>query len=113
GQSTARVWAGASEVARVVANAAAAEPFAGAEEALLRADPFTVIEGLVVTAVAVGAPAAVLAVRPSLVPVVSSAVAAVEAAGYCGDVKVSVVAVPPGHVAGEASALVEALDGRA
>ncbi len=107
----------------VIANGYGADPATQIDGALLAADPWAVIEGLVIAAFAVGASEAILAVRgddPTLVGRLEGAVAEAEAAGFAGDdvagsgrrVTVTVRGLRGSYMLGEETVLVRALEGR-
>lgn len=107
----------------VVANGYGADPAVQTDATLLAADPWAVIEGLVIAAFAIGAGEAILAVRaadPALVARLEAAVAAAEEAGFAGDdvlgsghdVAVSIRPVQGAYMLGEETVLLKALEGR-
>jgi NADH:ubiquinone oxidoreductase subunit F (NADH-binding) len=107
----------------VVANGYGADPAVQTDQALLAADPWGVIEGLLIAAFAVGATEAILAVRnddPSLVTKLEGAVLAAEEAGFAGDdvagsghrVGVTVRPVQGAYMLGEETVLLRALEGK-
>jgi NADH:ubiquinone oxidoreductase subunit F (NADH-binding) len=107
----------------VVANGYGADPAVQTDQALLAADPWAVIEGLVIAAFAVGATEAILAVRnddPALVTKLEGAVLAAEEAGFAGDdvagsghrVTVTVRPVQGAYMLGEETVLLKALEGK-
>ncbi len=107
----------------VVANGYGADPATQTDQALLLADPWSVIEGLVIAAFAVGATEAILAVRnddPALVTKLEGAVLAAEEAGFAGDdvagsghrVTVTVRPVQGAYMLGEETVLLKALEGK-
>ena len=107
----------------VVANGYGADPAVQTDQALLAADPWSVIEGLVIAAFAVGATEAILAVRnddPALVTRLEGAVLAAEEAGFAGDdvagsghrVTVTVRPVQGAYMLGEETVLLRALEGK-
>ena len=100
----------------VVVNAAEGEPGTYKDRTILRADPFAVIEGALVAALAVGAGEVVVALKRDE-PVehgrVTAAVDEMRAAGLLGEVAVSVVTGPHEYLFGEETALLEVVDGRA
>jgi NADH:ubiquinone oxidoreductase subunit F (NADH-binding) len=107
----------------VVANGYGADPAVSTDAALLAADPFAVIEGMVIAALAVGAVEAILAVRaddPALVARLEAAVGAAQEAGFAGpdvlgtghDVELSVRTVQGAYMVGEETVLLKALEGR-
>jgi NADH:ubiquinone oxidoreductase subunit F (NADH-binding) len=107
----------------VVANGYGADPAVQTDQALLGADPWAVIEGLIIAAFAVGATEAILAVRnddPALVTKLEGAVLAAEEAGFAGDdvagtghrVTVTVRPVQGAYMLGEETVLLKALEGK-
>ena len=107
----------------VVANGYGADPAVGTDAALLRADPWAVIEGLVIAAFATGATEAILAIRaddPALVTMLDGAVLATEEAGFAGDdvlgtghaVHLRVRPVQGAWMLGEETVLLKALEGK-
>jgi NADH:ubiquinone oxidoreductase subunit F (NADH-binding) len=107
----------------VVANGYGADPAVQTDQALLAADPYGVIEGLIIAAFAIGATEAILAVRnddPSLVTKLEGAVLAAEEAGFAGDdvqgtghrVTVTVRPVQGAYMLGEETVLLKALEGK-
>jgi len=94
----------------VVANGAEGEPASKKDRSLLRVAPHLVIDGAMLAARAVGAEDILLAVsRPA--PELERAIA--ERRGRAPDGRVEVRRVPDAFVAGEESALIRALEGRA
>jgi NADH:ubiquinone oxidoreductase subunit F (NADH-binding) len=107
----------------VVANGYGADPAVQTDQALLAADPWAVLEGLVIAAFAVGATEAILAVRnddPALVTKLEGAALAAEEAGFAGDdvagsghrVTVTVRPVQGAYMLGEETVLLKALEGK-
>jgi formate dehydrogenase iron-sulfur subunit len=107
----------------VVANGYGADPASGTDHALLMADPWAVLEGLLIAAYAVGAHEAIVAVRGEQEAVVTrlrAAVAALEVAGLIGDdiarsgwsVEVAVRPVQGAYMLGEETVLLKALESR-
>ncbi len=102
--------------ATVVVNAAEGEPGTFKDRYILLSDPYLVIEGALIAALAVGADRVVIGSKAAFGPVVErvrSAIAEVEAAGWCPDISVSVFAGPDEYLYGEETALLESIDGRA
>jgi NADH:ubiquinone oxidoreductase subunit F (NADH-binding) len=95
----------------VVANGAEGEPASEKDRALLRAAPHLVLDGLQLSAQAVGADRAYLYSAPERVDEMTAAVRARRAAGV-DRVAIEVVAADTGFLAGEASAVVAVLNGR-
>ncbi len=107
----------------VVANGYGADPVVRTDAALLATDPWSVIEGLVIAAFAIGATEAILAVRAddaALVALLEGAVAATEEAGFAGDdvlgsghrIGITVRPVQGAYMLGEETVLLKALEGR-
>ncbi len=100
----------------VVVNAAEGEPGTYKDRTILRADPFAVIEGALVAALAVHAGEVVVALK-SGEPVehgrVTAAVDEMRAAGMLDGMAVSVVTGPHEYLFGEETALLEVVAGRA
>ncbi len=127
GYPTAAKWraAATTEAPRryVVANGYGADPGSLTDRALLEADPFGVVEGLAIAAIAVGATEAIVAVRAGDAEAVrrlEGAVAAAEDAGFLGrdvlgsghDLTITVRPVQGAYMLGEETVLLKALEGR-
>ena len=98
----------------VVANGAEGEPGSFKDRPLLRANPYQVLEGLAVAALVVEARAAYVAVKASFAPEIVALRRALEemaAAGYFGDVPVTLVTGPEEYLFGEEKALLEVIEG--
>jgi NADH-quinone oxidoreductase subunit F len=106
-----------------IANGYGADPASGTDHALLMADPWAVIEGVLIAAYAIGASEAIVAVRgeqTELVDRLEAAVAATYAAGLAGDdidrgdwsVELSVRPVQGAYMLGEETVLIKALEGK-
>jgi NADH:ubiquinone oxidoreductase subunit F (NADH-binding) len=107
----------------VVANGYGADPAVRTDATLLTADPWAVIEGLIIAAYAVGATQAILAVRaddPAFVAMLEGAVLAAEEAGFAGEdvmgsghaVFVTLRPVQGAYLLGEETVLLKALEGK-
>ncbi|MBA2700519.1 MAG: hypothetical protein H0U58_02305 [Chloroflexi bacterium] len=107
----------------VVANGYGADPASHTDRTLLTADPYAVIEGIVIAALTVGATEASLAVRAEDGPLVArlnEAVASVTEAGFLGpdvlgtgrDVWLTVRPVQGAYMLGEETVLLKALEGK-
>jgi NADH:ubiquinone oxidoreductase subunit F (NADH-binding) len=107
----------------VVANGYGADPASHTDRTLLARDPYAVIEGLAIAAIAIGATEAFIAVRAEdaeLVAIVTRAVADATDAGFLGpdilasghDVTVTVRPVQGAYLLGEETVLLKALEGR-
>jgi NADH:ubiquinone oxidoreductase subunit F (NADH-binding) len=99
----------------VVVNAAEGEPGSFKDRAILRADPFQVLEGALIGAHAVGADSVIIATKASFdveVERLRAAIAEIDAAGWTEHVPVSLVTGPGEYLFGEETALLEVIDGR-
>lgn len=99
----------------VVVNAAEGEPGSFKDRAILRADPFRMLEGALIAAHAVGADSVVVATKASFsveVDRLRSAIAELDAAGWTEQVPIALVAGPDEYLFGEETALLEVIDGR-
>ncbi len=101
--------------ATVVVNAAEGEPGSFKDRALLRADPYRVLEGALVAAHAVGADSVIVATKATFtteIDRIRRAIAELDAAGWTRDVPVTLFAGPSEYLYGEETGLLEAIDGR-
>ncbi len=119
GFPTARKWSGVRSSPGthryVVCNAAEGEPSSFKDRALLRANPYQVIEGLAVAALTIGAREAFIGIKASFRPEmarVHRAIEEMQAAGLAGDVPISVVGGPDEYLFGEEKALLEVIEGK-
>ncbi len=99
----------------VVVNGAEGEPGTFKDRTILLTDPYSVIEGALIAARAVGADKVVFALKRSFTDVVArvrSAVAEVEGAGWGDGVVISVFEGPGEYLYGEETALLETIAGR-
>ncbi|HQZ34021.1 MAG TPA: NADH-ubiquinone oxidoreductase-F iron-sulfur binding region domain-containing protein [Ilumatobacteraceae bacterium] len=99
----------------VVINAAEGEPGTYKDRTLLQYNPFEVLEGAVIAALAVDATRIIVAVKRSFTEERSRVEAAIEefrAAGLLGHLTIDVVAGPDEYLFGEETALLEVTDGR-
>jgi NADH-quinone oxidoreductase subunit F len=99
----------------VAVNAAEGEPGSFKDRAIIRANPYRVIEGALIAACAVRADRVVIATKASFTREIErlrAAVGEVVAAGWAEGVDVSVLAGPSAYLYGEETALLEVLDGR-
>ena len=121
GFPTGRKWAGVAGSGQagrrfVVANGAEGEPGSFKDRALLRANPYQLVEGLVIAAYAVAAGEAFVCLKRSFeaeIAAVTRAVQELQAAGICTDCPVTVVAGPEEYLFGEEKAMLEVIEGRA
>jgi len=99
----------------VVANGAEGEPATFKDRALMRANPYQLVEGLVIAAFAVGADEVFIALKARFereIDRVTTAVAEMQQAGICADCRVTVVPGPDEYLFGEEKALLEAVEGK-
>jgi NADH:ubiquinone oxidoreductase subunit F (NADH-binding) len=97
-----------------VCNAAEGEPGTFKDRALLRANPYAVLEGLLISAVAVEAREAFIALKASFAPEIErvrGALAEMEARGWLGNRTVVVMTGPEEYLFGEEKALLEVIEG--
>lgn len=97
-----------------VCNAAEGEPGTFKDRALLRANPYQMLEGLAIAALAVGANEVFIAIKASFAPEiarVADAVLEIEQADLLDDLTVSIVAGPEEYLFGEEKALLEVIEG--
>ena len=97
-----------------VCNAAEGEPGTFKDRALIRANPYQVVEGLVVAAHTVGAIEAFIAVKDSFqteTQRLAHAIADFEEAGWLEGLRVTVVTGPEEYLFGEEKALLEVIEG--
>lgn len=118
GFPTGAKWAGiASQTAGrryLVANGAEGEPGTFKDRALLRANPYQFVEGLIIAAFAIGASEAFVCLKARFErerEAVTRAVQEMQAAGICSDCKVTVVAGPDEYLFGEEKAMLEVIEG--
>jgi NADH-quinone oxidoreductase subunit F len=123
GFMTGRKWQSVREAARsgdehnrafVVANGAEGEPATFKDRAIMRANPFAVIEGVAIAAFAVGAERAFVAVKERFGPEVDRLAQAIDemtAAGMVGDVPIQVVLGPDHYLYGEETGLLQVVEG--
>lgn len=100
----------------VVVNGAEGEPGTFKDRAILRANPYRVIEGALIAALALGADRVVIALKASAgleVARVRAAVVEIETAGWGAGVALEVFEGPSEYLYGEETAMLEVLDGRA
>jgi NADH:ubiquinone oxidoreductase subunit F (NADH-binding) len=119
GFPTGRKWAGiaAQEATRryLVVNGAEGEPGTFKDRALIRANPYQLVEGLIIAAFAVGAEEAFVCLKASFereIAAVTRAVQEFQAAGICTDCTVNVVAGPDEYLFGEEKAMLEVIEGK-
>jgi NADH:ubiquinone oxidoreductase subunit F (NADH-binding) len=103
------------EPTTVVVNAAEGEPGSFKDRALLESNPFRVLEGALIAALAVGASDVVVGMKRTStrqIARVRAAMAELRRSSLADGVNLDVVAGPPEYLLGEETALLEAIDGR-
>jgi NADH:ubiquinone oxidoreductase subunit F (NADH-binding) len=101
--------------ASIVVNAAEGEPGSFKDRAILRANPYHVLEGALIGAHVVDASEVIVgckATETQSLARVEAAIAEMRAAGWLGDVDVRVFEGPAEYLFGEETALLETIDGR-
>lgn len=99
----------------VVCNAAEGEPGTFKDRALLRANPYQVLEGIAIAAFATGSEEAYVGIKEKYSPEIARLEAAateMEAAGILGDIPIRIVTGPDDYLLGEEKGLLEAIEGR-
>lgn len=98
----------------VVVNGAEGEPSTFKDRAILRSDPYSVIEGALIAATVLGADEAIIAVKDGTPELETLRAAAEEviAAGWTKNINLVVFAGPADYLYGEETALLEVIDGR-
>lgn len=98
-----------------VCNAAEGEPATFKDRALLRANPYQVVEGLAIAAFAIETPEAYVAIKESFEAerdALTRAVREMEADGLLGDLSVTLVTGPDEYLFGEEKGLLEVIEDR-
>ena len=99
----------------VVVNGAEGEPGTFKDRAILRANPYTVLEGALIAAFAVGADRVIVAVKQSFEAQrarLEEAIGELAGTDWADGITLSVVAGPSSYLYGEETALLEVIDGR-
>lgn len=119
GFPTGRKWAGIAGQGGgrhyVVVNGAEGEPGTFKDRALLRANPYQVVEGAAIAAFAVGATEVYVGLKAAFErerAALTRAVQEFQAAGLCPDCTVTIVAGPDEYLFGEEKALLEVIEGK-
>ena len=119
GFPTSRKWAGVRSSPGthryVVCNAAEGEPSSFKDRALLRANPYQVVEGLAVAALTIGAREAFVGIKASFTTEIERLSRAIEEMadlGLAGDVPITVVTGPDEYLFGEEKAMLEVIEGK-
>ncbi len=103
------------EPSTVVVNAAEGEPGSFKDRALLERNPYRVLEGALIGALAVGASDIVIGMKRTATRQIARVRAAIEevhASGLANGVQIDLVEGPPEYLLGEETALLEVVDGR-
>jgi NADH:ubiquinone oxidoreductase subunit F (NADH-binding) len=118
GFATGRKWAGVRDqpgtTRYVVANAAEGEPGTFKDRALLRANPYQFVEGLIIAAFAVGAGETFVGLKASFEPeidAVERAIVEMQRAGICADCRITIARGPEEYLFGEETGLLEVIEG--
>ena len=118
GFPTGQKWAGIAAQTGgrryLVCNGAEGEPGTFKDRALLRANPYQLVEGVAIAAFAVGATEAFICLKASFrreIDALTRAVQEFQAAGFCDDCKVTIVAGPDEYLFGEEKAMLEVIEG--
>ena len=101
--------------ATVVVNAAEGEPGSFKDRAILRANPYAVVEGALIAAATVDADNIVIALKESFTQearALRAAIAEIEGAGWTEGVVIQVFEGPGEYLYGEETGLLEVIDGR-
>jgi NADH:ubiquinone oxidoreductase subunit F (NADH-binding) len=99
----------------LVVNGAEGEPGTFKDRALLRANPYQVVEGLIIAAFSIGAEEAFVCLKASFereIAAVTRAAQELQAAGICPDCTVNVIAGPDEYLFGEEKAMLEVIEGK-
>lgn len=99
----------------VIVNAAEGEPGSFKDRAILRANPYAVLEGALIAARVLGAPQVIVAMKDSFtaeIARVDAAITQLDAAGWTGPIDISIFEGPREYLFGEETALLECIDGR-
>ena len=119
GYLTGAKWAGiaAQDASRryLVCNGAEGEPGTFKDRALMRANPYQLIEGLMIAAFAVGAAEVYICIKASYTSElerVTRAVQEFQQAGICPDCTVNIIAGPDEYLFGEEKAMLEVIEGK-
>ncbi len=118
GFPTGQKWAGIADQEGtrryLVCNGAEGEPGTFKDRALIRANPYQLVEGVIIAAFAIDAAEAFICLKASFERELARVTAAVEdfqSAGICGDCTVTIVAGPDEYLFGEEKAMLEVIEG--
>ena len=99
----------------VVCNGAEGEPGTFKDRALMRANPYQLVEGVIVAAFAVAAREAFICLKASFeaeLEAVTRALTEMQQAGICRDCEVTIVRGPDEYLFGEEKAMLEVIEGK-
>ncbi|MBW3615744.1 MAG: SLBB domain-containing protein [Actinobacteria bacterium] len=118
GFPTGRKWAGIAAQTEgtryVVCNGAEGEPGTFKDRALLRANPYQLVEGVIIAALAVEAAEAFICIKDRFeheIERVERAIVELQEAGVCHDCRITVVRGPDEYLFGEEKAMLEVIEG--
>ncbi len=120
GFPTGRKWAGVAAAPGthryLVCNAAEGEPGTFKDRALMRANPYQLVEGVIIAGLAIDAVEAFICLKASFtaeLDAVRRAVDEFRQAGICTECRITVVAGPEEYLYGEEKAMLEVIEGNA
>jgi NADH:ubiquinone oxidoreductase subunit F (NADH-binding) len=99
----------------VVCNGAEGEPGTFKDRSLLRANPYQLVEGVIIAAFAVGAQRAFICLKERFTEEranVTRAITEMQQAGICRECEITVVAGPDEYLFGEEKAMLEVIEGK-
>lgn len=118
GFPTGQKWAGIAtqrgERRYLVCNGAEGEPGTFKDRSIIRADPYQLVEGVVIAMTAIGAAEAYICLKSSFereIELVTRAVTEFQAAGLCDGCNITIVAGPGEYLFGEEKAMLEVIEG--
>ncbi|HUW04443.1 MAG TPA: NADH-ubiquinone oxidoreductase-F iron-sulfur binding region domain-containing protein [Acidimicrobiales bacterium] len=118
GFPTGSKWAGiAAQTTQrrfLVCNGAEGEPGTFKDRSLIRANPYQLVEGVVIAGFAVGVEEAFICLKASFereIALVTRAVEEFQSAGICDDCAITIVAGPDEYLFGEEKAMLEVIEG--
>lgn len=99
----------------LVCNAAEGEPGTFKDRALMRANPYQVVEGMLIAAYAIGASESFIGLKATFEPeiaAITKAIQELQSSGMCDDCTVTIVGGPEEYLFGEEKALLEVIEGK-
>ncbi len=118
GFPTGQKWAGIAaqrgDRRYLVCNGAEGEPGTFKDRALIRANPYQLIEGLIIAAMAIEAHGVYVCLKASFereIDLVTRSVAEFQKAGLCDECSITIVAGPEEYLFGEEKAMLEVIEG--